>query len=86
VDPVRDLLQRLKETQGDTHAQSALTAEFLLINRPDSEALSAAVDAAAILHWFDSNLLQKMLEVSAEDGRHRFEALREHSFVERYHK
>src|SRR5262249_11698647 len=36
-------------------------------------------------HWFDPKLLQHVLEISVEDARHRFEALREHSFVERYH-
>lgn len=47
--------------------------------------LRAAIDAVAVLHWFDLSLLAHVLEASAEGARHLFEALREHPFVEVYH-
>jgi hypothetical protein len=34
MDPIQDLLQRLRETQGDARAQAALTAGFLVLARP----------------------------------------------------
>jgi tetratricopeptide (TPR) repeat protein len=85
VEPIRDLLQRLRDTQGDTRAQAALTAEFLVVSRPDEERgpLRAVLDAAAVLHWFDAELLVNVLETPDEDAR-RFEGLKEYSFVERY--
>src|SRR5271169_6702376 len=86
VDLIDDLFQRLKETQGDTRAQSALTAEFLVVSRPDAEQrpLRAALDAAALLHWFDADLLERVLEIRDEDAQRRFEMLKRYSFVERY--
>src|SRR4029077_17812478 len=85
-DPIQDLLQRLGETQGDAHAQAALTAEFLVLARPDEERepLRAALDAAAVLHWFDAGLLGKVLAIPDEDARSWFQTLKEHSFVEHY--
>jgi tetratricopeptide (TPR) repeat protein len=86
VDPIRDLLQRLKETQGDTRAQAALTTEFLVLGEPEPEQgrLRAALDAAAVLRWFDPDLLARLLEIPYRDARRRFGNLKQHSFVERY--
>jgi tetratricopeptide repeat protein len=86
VDPIQDLLQRLGESQGDPRAQAALTAEFLVLARPDEERgpLRAALDAAAVLHWFDAGLLGKVLAIPDEDSRSWSQTLQEHSFVEHY--
>jgi hypothetical protein len=71
VDPVQDLLQRLEKAKGDTRVQAVLTAEFLVLSRPDQEQgpLRTALDAAAVLHWFGSKLLGKVLAIPDEDAR-----------------
>jgi tetratricopeptide (TPR) repeat protein len=86
VDPIKDLLQRLENAKGDTRAQSALTAEFLVMARPEveREPLRDCLDAAAILHWFDIELLEKMLEIPRDEAQARLDALVQHSFVEPY--
>lgn len=48
------------------------------------EPIRAALDAAAVLHWFDAALLVQMLEIPSEDEQHRFEILKTFSFVESY--
>jgi hypothetical protein len=65
-DRIQNLLQRLEKAQGDTRIQSALIAEFAIARRPDLEQGShrVAVDAAAVLHWFDAELLRRVLEIS----------------------
>jgi tetratricopeptide (TPR) repeat protein len=57
------------------------------MGRPEAEQrpLRAALDAAAVLHWFDGRLLEKLLGVSQEEGLRWVEILQEYSFVERYH-
>jgi hypothetical protein len=84
MDPIQDLLARLGETQGNTFAQAALTAEFLLMTRPglEQEPLRAALDAAAVLRWFDSNLLAQLLAIPNTEAEIRFDSLRTLSFVE----
>ena len=54
--------------------------------RPEAERgqLRSALDAAAILHWFDTSLLQKLLEISPEVAEGLVGTLSEHSFVEHY--
>jgi tetratricopeptide (TPR) repeat protein len=86
VDRVQDLLQSLKEARGDPRAQAALTAEFLILARPQpqQEPLRAALDAAAVLHWFDPELLRKVLSKPLEEAQFWCRTLAEHSFVERY--
>jgi tetratricopeptide (TPR) repeat protein len=86
MDPIQDLLQRLRETQGDARAQAALTAGFLVLARPNEERepLRAALDAAAVLHWFDAELLGKVLAIPDEDSRIWSQTLKKHSFVEHY--
>jgi tetratricopeptide (TPR) repeat protein len=85
MDPIQDLLRRLGETQSDPGAQAALTAEFLILGRSeaDREPMRAALDAAAVLHWFETELLGRMLEVTREEAQRQLKSLRAHSFVER---
>jgi hypothetical protein len=85
MDTVHDLLQRLDQAKGDTQAQAALIAEFLLNTRPESERenLSKILDAAAVLRWFDVNLLREVLEISTEEAHSHSEALNSFPFVER---
>lgn len=83
---LEEIVQRLAETKGDVSAQTAVAAEFVLASHPNSvrEPLSAALDAAAVLRWFDTELLRKVLDVSYEEAANRFEALKALPFVERF--
>ena len=88
MDPVTDLLQRLQETQGDIRAQAAVTAEFLIATKQakDQKLLRAALDAAAILRWFDVDLLAKVLEITQDGAQSIFHLLTTFSFVEHYRR
>src|SRR6266446_7962647 len=83
---IQDLLQRLEKAKGDIRAQSALTTEFLIMARPEAEreTLRAGLDAAAVLHWFDAELLEKVLEIPQDEARRQLDTLKDHSFVEHY--
>ena len=63
---IQNLLRNLGKVKGDTRAQAAVAAEFLVIADPQGERLRSALDAAAILHWFDTSLLEKLLEIPPE--------------------
>jgi tetratricopeptide (TPR) repeat protein len=80
------LVQQLEAAEGDVHAQAATAAEFLLSAQPEShrERLSAGLDVAAMLRWFDVNLLARMLETSEEEARQLFHALDGLPFIEVY--
>jgi tetratricopeptide (TPR) repeat protein len=56
------------------------------MTRPEAERepLRASLDAAAILHWFDAGLLEKVLEIPWTEARSRVHTLMQHSFVEPY--
>jgi hypothetical protein len=71
ADIISDFLEREKQAKGDPQLQAALAAEFALAARPEPERapFHAGLDAAALLHWFDADLLELMLEISA--GRRR---------------
>lgn len=86
TDALADFLKHLEKAKGDPHAQSVLAAEFALTAQPEEDRgpLRAALDAAAVLRWFDVSLLGKVLEVLDEEARTRFEALTSLPFVERY--
>jgi tetratricopeptide (TPR) repeat protein len=85
-DLITDFLERLAKAKGDPHTQSALAAEFALAARPEveRESLRAALDAAAVLRWFDPGLLAKMLNTRHDDAQQLFEALKALPFVELY--
>jgi len=86
MNPTERLLQRLSETQGDTQAQAAVIAEFTIETRPEAERerLTAALDAAAVLHWFDAELLGQILQLANADARHGYVTLKSFPFVECY--
>ena len=88
ADLVIEFLERLEQTKGDPHAQSAVAAEFALAARPEAERepLWAALDAAALLHWFDARLLHKVLGIPEEEAANRFKALKDMPFVEQYRR
>jgi Flp pilus assembly protein TadD len=81
-----ELIQRLQAAKGDTQAQAAVTAEFLISAWPkeESEALRSTLDAAAVLRWFDSSMLAKVLGISEEEAEKRFKVLDALPFVEHY--
>jgi hypothetical protein len=80
------LVQQLEAAGGDVHAQAATAAEFLLSAQPESqrERLRAGLDAAAVLRWFDVNLLVRMLESSEEEAGQLFHTLDGLPFIEVY--
>ena len=83
---LEEIVQRLAETEGDVDAQTAVAAAFVLASHPDAERkpLEAALDAAAVLRWFDADLLKKGLEISDEEAANLFEALKAMPFVEQF--
>ncbi len=88
TDIVSDFLERAKRARGDPQLQAALAAEFAVAARPEPEqtALRASLNTAALLHWFDAGLLEKMLETSLDEARGRVQALKSLPFVERYRR
>ena len=86
LDATELLIEKLKTTQGDVQAQAALMAEFRLSVYPEPQrrALREALDAAAVLHWFDSWLLAQVLAIPEIEARGRFEQLQGLSFIEHY--
>lgn len=82
---IGDFLDRAKGAKGDPEIQAALAADFAVATiEPEQPALRASLDAAATLHWFDANLLKRMLELSAGDAGERLDVLKSLPFVERY--
>lgn len=81
-------LQQVQAAQGDAPMQAALAAEFALSVRPPAEAaaLRAALDAAALLHWFESDRLACLLEITPEQAAQRYAALQALPFVEAYRR
>jgi tetratricopeptide (TPR) repeat protein len=88
ADLVIEFLERLERAKGDPHAQSAVAAEFALAARPEveREPLRAALDAAALFHWFDARLLHEVLGIPEDDSAKRFKALKDLPFVEQYRR
>jgi tetratricopeptide (TPR) repeat protein len=87
-DIINEFVERAQMAKGDPQIQAALAADFALAARPEPEqaALRAGLDAAAVLHWFDTDLLDQMLEISATEALERLEALKSLPFVERYRR
>ncbi|MHB9009179.1 MAG: tetratricopeptide repeat protein [Limisphaerales bacterium] len=85
---IEQLLARLKATEGDVHAQAAVAAEFVLLSRPetDRQPLREALDAAAVLRWFDASMLARVLAIPEAEAAPRFEVLKSLPFVERYRR
>ena len=83
---IDDLIGDLLETQGDTQAQAILTAEFALTIQPqeERERMRSDLDAAAVLHWFDVQLLAHLLDLDETEARRRFDRLGKLPFVEKF--
>jgi hypothetical protein len=83
---IEQLMQRLEAASGDTRAQAAVAAEFVLMARPEPERepLRSALDAAAVLRWFDEALLREVLDIADHEARKLFEELKALEFVECY--
>ena len=88
ADLVIKFLKRLEQAKGDSRAQSTVAAEFALAARPEveREPLRAALNAAALLHWFDARLLHKVLGIPEQDAAMRFKVLKDLPFVEQYRR
>ena len=88
ADLISVFLKRAAEAEGDPQIQAALTAKFVLASQPEPEqaALGAVLDVAALLHWFDPALLERMLEISRAEALSPFDALKSLPFVERYRR
>ena len=81
-----ELGQALAAVADDPQARSAVAAEFLLRSRPPDEqtALAAAFDAAAVLRWFDAELLARVLQIPPATAAERLRQLRALPFIEPY--
>ena len=81
-----ELGQALAAVADDPQARSAVAAEFLLRSRPPDEqaALAAAFDAAAVLRWFDAELLARVLQIPPTTTAERLRQLRALPFIEPY--
>lgn len=83
---LEEIIRKLEAAQGDVRAQAVITADFALAVRPeeDREQVRAALDAAAVLRWFDAPLLAGLLEIGETEARALFDVLAGLSFVERF--
>ena len=83
-----ELGQALAAVADDPQARSAVAAEFLLRSRPPDEqaALAAAFDAAAVLRWFDAELLARVLQIPPTTTAERLRQLRALPFIEPYRR
>jgi tetratricopeptide (TPR) repeat protein len=81
-----DILGRLEAARGDVRAQAAITAEFAISVQREGirDRLRAALDAAAVLRWFDAALLAHLLDAGVEEARSLFQTLVTLPFVERF--
>ncbi|HMO66405.1 MAG TPA: hypothetical protein PKE47_14465, partial [Verrucomicrobiota bacterium] len=80
------LIERLRAAGDDPQAQAAATAEFIVLACPEAErgAMREALDAAAVLRWFDAGLLGRLLGLDEAGAGRRFQALQELPFIERF--
>ena len=80
------LLEKLTAARDDPRAQAAVSAEFALTARhgPEAPRLRAALDAAAVLRWFESALIAGLLEIDASEAAERVRALDALPFVQHY--
>ena len=78
------LAERIEALSGDVHAQAAEIADYILATRwrTELEAIRSAFDVAATARWFNSNLLQDALKISAEEAMRRIAMLKKLPFVE----
>src|ERR1700685_2387596 len=88
MEPISKLLERLKQSGEDVRAQAAIVAEHLVPNsvRDNREQLKSALDGAAILRFFETNLLAGVLDIPKDDALLVFNSLCSLPFVEQYNK
>src|SRR5688572_24375737 len=79
-----EVVRQFRAARGDVVAQATVAAEFVLASRVevDGDRLRCAFEAAVILHWFNVDLLAKMLNVPADDALARVGMLAAMPFVE----
>jgi len=80
------LIRDLEASKGNLHAQAVISAEFFLSALPEQNRLllHAAIDAGAILRWFDADLLAQVLDISSDEAGKRFQEMNKLPFVERF--
>src|SRR5690242_3345863 len=83
---LEQLIRNLEAAKGDLHAQAVISVEFFLSALPEEERnpLRAAMDAGAVLRWFDADLLAQVLEIPLEQAQKRFAEMKALPFVERF--
>ena len=82
------LIEQLRAAGDDRQAQAAITAEFMVLSRPEAEraALRDTLDAAAVLRWFDAGLLGRVLGLDDAEADRRFQALKAFPFIEQFRR
>ena len=83
---LEDIIRKIEAAAGDVRAQAVITAEFAVALQTESirERLRAALDAAAVVRWFDVQLLGRLLEMGEVEARKRLDALAKLPFLERF--
>jgi hypothetical protein len=81
-----DIIRKLEAAKGDVQEQAVITADFALSVQPEHEreALRSALNAAAVLTWFDVPLLAHMLQCDEARTREIFQVLARLPFVESF--
>jgi hypothetical protein len=85
MNALEELLQSLAR-ENDYRLKAAMAAEFTVISQSetDREAFRKTINVIAILRWFDSFLLGRMLGISEKEAAKRIESLKGFSFVEKF--
>ncbi len=83
---IEETLGKLEAARGDIREQAVITADFAVALQPAAERdrFRAALDAAAVLRWFDCELLAWMLQSNEEGAQTQTAALARLPFIERF--
>ena len=75
-----EILEHLRQAQGDPHLLALATTDSVLASHPP--ALRQALEAAAIPHWFDEQILGQMMNVEPAAASAGLATLKTLPFVE----
>ena len=86
ADCFEERIERLREAQRDPGAMALIALDFTLDSQPDTERsqLRAAIEAAAVPHWFDAHILARLLELPESRASELIGKLDSFPIVERF--
>jgi hypothetical protein len=81
---LEERLERLRKAQSDPQAMALIALDYLLDVQPAQKRaeLRAAIEAAAVPHWFDANVLAHLLGISNSSARQLCSELRAFPMIE----